>query len=142
MNSNSQEEFDIVKLIELSRYKKYETTVAGFGALDKIDKLDIPKKLKSRKIAVQALHALSENLIQYDYISAEEKQQVEEKTSDTDENKKNLDALFSSPAPVVEEDTEEDELPQDEEKSQASDEDGDYSDDFEDDASFEDDEEK
>ena len=138
MNSNSQEEFDIVKLIELSRYKKYETTVAGFGALDKIDKLDIPKKLKTRKIAVQALHALSENLIQYDYISAEEKQQVEEKTSDTDENKKNLDALFSSPAPVAEEDTEEDELPLDEEKSQADD-DSEFSDDFDDDAEDEED---
>jgi hypothetical protein len=41
---SQNQDFDIVKLIELSRHKKYESTIAGFGAIDKLERIAIPKK--------------------------------------------------------------------------------------------------
>lgn len=48
--SNLNNEFDVLRVVELARIKKYEITSAGFALLDKIDNLDtLPKKLKNRK---------------------------------------------------------------------------------------------
>lgn len=114
----SQPDFDILKLIELGRYKKYETTVAGFSVLDKIDKIDIPKKLRTRKFAVQALHALSENLVQFSYFTPEQKLELAAEAAKSDAPYKGFKGLFANTAaPVVEEETEEEFIPQEEEKT-------------------------
>ncbi|MBK8396460.1 MAG: DNA primase [Leptospiraceae bacterium] len=112
----STQEFEIGKLIELARHKKYELTSAGFAALDKIERIAVPKKLKTRKIAVQALHALSEGLVQYGYFSPEERKKLQAEANMSDAPYKGFKGLFSnSAAPVVEEDIEEDFIPQEEE---------------------------
>lgn len=112
----STQEFEIGKLIELARHKKYELTSAGFAALDKIERVAVPKKLKTRKIAVQALYALSDGLIQYGYFSAEERKKLQAEANMSDAPYKGFKGLFSnSAAPVVEEDIEEDFIPQEEE---------------------------
>lgn len=111
----SAQEFEIGKLIELARKKKYELTSAGFAALDKIERIAIPKKLKTRKIAVQALYALSEDLIKYGYFSPEERKKMQAEVNMSDAPYKGFKGLFSnSAAPIVEEDTEEDFIPQEE----------------------------
>lgn len=113
----STQEFEIGKLIELARHKKYELTSAGFAALDKIERIAVPKKLKTRKIAVQALYALSDGMIKYDYFSPEERKKLQAEANMSDAPYKGgFKGLFSNPAaPVVEEDTEEDFIPQEEE---------------------------
>ncbi|MCZ8238263.1 MAG: DNA primase [Leptospiraceae bacterium] len=108
-------DFDIVKLIELSRHKKYESTVAGFGAIDKLERIAIPKKMRSRKIAVQALHALSENLVQYKYLSTDEKDSIQAEVNRRNPNyNRNNPILAPTSAPISDEISEEDELPADE----------------------------
>ncbi|HMV42181.1 MAG TPA: DNA primase [Leptospiraceae bacterium] len=112
----STQEFEIHKLIELARTKKYELAVAGFAALDKIDRVPVPKKLKTRKIAVQALYALSDGLVKYDYFTAEQRKKLQAEANMSDAPYKGFKGLFSnSAAPVVEEDIEEDYIPQEEE---------------------------
>ena len=103
----STQEFEIGKLIELARHKKYELTSAGFAALDKIERIAVPKKLKTRKIAVQALYALSDGMVKYGYFSPEERKKLQAEANMSDAPYKGgFKGLFSnSAAPVVEQDT-------------------------------------
>jgi hypothetical protein len=111
---SQNQDFDIVKLIELSRHKKYESTVAGFGAIDKLERVAIPKKMRSRKIAVQALHALSENLVQYKYLTSDEKDSIQAEVNRRNPNyNRNNPILAPTSAPISDEISEEDELPAD-----------------------------
>ncbi|MCC5813312.1 MAG: DNA primase [Leptospira sp.] len=112
---NLNKDFDIVKLIELARHKKYETTIAGFGVIDKLERVPIPKKLKSRKISVQALHALSEGLVQYKYLTKDEKTYIAEELArrNPSYNSKNQNLFAPTTAPLSSEESEEDELPAD-----------------------------
>jgi hypothetical protein len=111
-NNNQQSDFDILKVIDIARTKKYEITSAGFAALDKIDKISFSKKMKIRKPAVQALYAITENLIQYEYFSPEErKKYVQEANMSDAPYSKGFKNLFPSSAPVAEEAMEE-EIPE------------------------------
>lgn len=145
--SQNKEEFSILKVIELARIKKYETTVAGFGVLDRIEKIDIPKKLKNRKIAVQALHTLSEGLVKYDYFTPEKKKELLKEANRADAPYRySLDG-FSNSAPKTMEETEEEYIPQEEPGSENFDDDDDdysFDDDLdsEDDSDFEDEDEE
>lgn len=125
-----KDDFDIVSLIELCRERKYETCVAGFQILDKIDKISVPKKLKTRKLTVQTLYSLSSDEVQYKYLSKDEKDKIKEE-------KERLSGSTSlqgtSFAPHAEEDIEEDFIPEEEEKTETSEEDEDGFDDDEDD---------
>lgn len=109
------QDFDIVKLIELARHKKYETTVAGFAVIDKLDRVAIPKKLKSRKIAVQSLFAMSENLVQMKFLTKDEKQKIAEELAkrNSHHNSRNQPIFAPTAAPLSSEESEEDELPAD-----------------------------
>jgi hypothetical protein len=130
MSQASKEDFDIVSLIELCREKKYETCVAGFGAIDKIEKITLPKKLKNRKLTVQALYALTNDLIQWKYLSKEEREKIQE---EKDKISGVSSTQGSSFAPHAEEDTDEDFIPEEEaRKPEALDEDG-FEDEFGDD---------
>ena len=110
---STNQEFEISKLIELARFKKYEMSCAGFAALDKIDKLPVSQKLKTRKIAVQALSVLSDNLVKYDYFSLEERKKLQQEAGMSDAPYKGFKNLFT--APKAEEDLDEDYIPQEEE---------------------------
>lgn len=144
MSNNPIEDFNVFKVIELARYKKYEITVAGFNVLDKIDRVDVPKKLKTRKVAVQALYALSENLIKYDYIPLEEKKKLLQEISYQQSPRGKFGNIFTTDAPTVEESNEEENIPEEEppvhtERDLGEDEYGSYNDEYEDDEDDEDD---
>jgi len=137
MSSNQNNEFDVLKVVELARHKKYEITSAGFAALDKIDKINsLPKKMRTRKPAVQALHAIAEGLVKYDYFTPEERRRLLQEAGMSDAPYRNSGVAN---APVAEEDFEEEYIPEDEPKaSSASDEEGEF-DEMDDDSDYEDD---
>lgn len=111
MNQNS--EFDIVTLIELAKRNKYERAVAGFHTLDRIERLELPKKIKARKLAVQAMFALANEEVQYQYFTKEERIQLDKEANLTSESYSKFNGLFEAPqAPIAEEDTEEDFIPE------------------------------
>ncbi|AXX15703.1 hypothetical protein [Leptospira borgpetersenii] len=148
MNQNS--EFDIVTLIELAKRNKYEKAVAGFHTLDRIERLELPKKIKSRKLAVQAMFALASEEVQYQYFTKEERIKLDQEANLSNESYSKFNGLFEAPqAPIAEEDTEEDFIPEeaprpildgDEEDEDSLDDDEEEDDDEEDDD--EDDEEE
>ncbi|UMQ55900.1 hypothetical protein [Leptospira interrogans] len=153
MNQNS--EFDIVTLIELAKRNKYERAVAGFHTLDRIERLELPKKIKARKLAVQAMFALASEEVQYQYFTKEERIQLDREANLTNESYSKFNGLFEAPqAPIAEEDTEEDFIPEeaprpildgeddeDEDSLDEDDDDDDEDDDNEDEDDFDEDEE-
>ncbi|MCS6983609.1 MAG: hypothetical protein NZM25_00590 [Leptospiraceae bacterium] len=58
---------EIAKILFLAKQKKYEVTCAIFDTADHIFKLEIPKHLRRRKLAVQALHLVADGLVKYGY---------------------------------------------------------------------------
>lgn len=111
MNQNS--EFDIVTLIELAKRNKYERAVAGFHTLDRIERLELPKKIKARKLAVQAMFALASEEVQYQYFTREERIQLDQEANINNASYSKFNGLFEAPqAPIAEEDTEEDFIPE------------------------------
>ncbi|MCW7479523.1 DNA primase [Leptospira kanakyensis] len=111
MSQSHKEDFDIVSLIELCREKKYETCVAGFSTIDKIEKITLPKKLKNRKLTVQALYALTNDMVQWKYLSSEEKALLQ---AEKDKLAGVTSTAGTSFAPHAEEDIEEDFIPEEE----------------------------
>lgn len=104
-------EFEISKLLEITKNNKYEACVAAFEVIGNLERLDIPKKYLTRKHAVQAMVALSDGLIKYDYIDEETRLKLEEELQGQSKARAQsaLDAVFASPtgAPLVD-DSEED----------------------------------
>ncbi|WP_317660211.1 DNA primase [Leptospira borgpetersenii] len=142
MNQNS--EFDIVTLIELAKRNKYEKAVAGFHTLDRIERLELPKKIKSRKLAVQAMFALASEEVQYQYFTKEERIKLDQEANLSNESYSKFNGLFEAPqAPIAEEDTEEDFIPEEAPRPilDGDEEDEDSLDDEEDDDEEDDDEE-
>ncbi|MDF3819557.1 DNA primase [Leptospira sp. 96542] len=111
MSQTHKEDFDIVSLIELCREKKYETCVAGFSTIDKIEKITLPKKLKNRKLTVQALYSLTNDLVQWKYLSKEERDKLQ---AEKDKIAGVSSTTSTSFAPHAEEDIEEDFIPEEE----------------------------
>nr|WP_232423424.1 MULTISPECIES: DNA primase [Leptospira] len=150
MNQNS--EFDIVTLIELAKRNKYEKAVAGFHTLDRIERLELPKKIKSRKLAVQAMFALASEEVQYQYFTKEERIKLDQEANLSNESYSKFNGLFEAPqAPIAEEDTEEDFIPEeaprpildgDEDEDSLDDEEDDEDEDEEDDDEDNEDEEE
>ena len=60
-------QIDISKILNLTDKNKFEITCAAFDAVDHVLKLDIPKSLKGRKSAVQAISLLADNQLKYGY---------------------------------------------------------------------------
>ncbi|MDV6234878.1 DNA primase [Leptospira ellisii] len=110
---NQNPEFDIVTLIELAKRNKYERAVAGFQTLDRIERLELPKKIKARKLAVQAMYALSSEEVQYQYFTREERVKLDQEANISNASYSKFNGLFETPqAPIAEEDTEEDFIPE------------------------------
>jgi len=76
--SRDPKEFEISKLLQLANKDKYATTVAAFEVIDKLEQIEIPKKYVNRKPAVKAMIALSDGIVQYDYIEDEARKALEE----------------------------------------------------------------
>ena len=60
-------EIEISKVLQLGRQKKYEMACASFDLVDHIFKVEVPRSLRGRKMAVQALSLLADGHIQYGY---------------------------------------------------------------------------
>lgn len=60
-------EIEIAKVLNLSKKQKYEIACATFDVVDHIFKVDVPRSLKTRKLAVQAMSLLSDGNVQYGY---------------------------------------------------------------------------
>ncbi len=60
-------ELDIGRVINLAKNRKYEITVACFDVVENLPLLDVPRSMKGRKRAVQALSLLSDGEVQYGY---------------------------------------------------------------------------
>ncbi len=105
-------DFEISKLLGITDQNKYEAAVAAFEVIHHLDHIEYSRKEMTRKPAVKALMALSDERIKYDYIDDETRQQVEEELRNKArvQAQSALDAVFNAPgsaAPVAE-DSEED----------------------------------
>ena len=60
-------EIEISKVLNLAKNQKYEVTCATFDLVDHIFKVDVPRSMKSRKLAVQSMSLIADGNIQYDY---------------------------------------------------------------------------
>lgn len=87
-------EFEISKLLDLSRENKYATTVAAFEVIDMLEQIDIPRKLANRKPAVKAMSALSEATVQWDYIDDDAREALASELENS--RRANLDAVFGT----------------------------------------------
>lgn len=94
-------EFEISKLLEITRHDKYATAVAAFEVIDQAERLDIPKKWKTRKPAVQAMMALSDDMIRYGFISDDVRQQLREELYESGEGEAPF--MMAGAAPVTDE---------------------------------------
>lgn len=70
-------QIDISKVLQLAKGHKYEIVCASFDVVDHIFKIDIPRSMRGRKLAVQAITLLADGLINYAY---DEKPESEENT--------------------------------------------------------------
>ena len=60
-------EIEISKVLNLAKNQKYEVTCATFDLVDHIFKVDVPRSMKNRKLAVQSMSLIADGNIQYDY---------------------------------------------------------------------------
>ena len=60
-------ELEISKVLNLAKIKKYEVACASFDLIDHIFKIEIPRSMKTRKLAVQAMSLLVDGNVQYGY---------------------------------------------------------------------------
>ncbi|MCB1146987.1 MAG: hypothetical protein KDK41_12825 [Leptospiraceae bacterium] len=74
-------DIEIAKILYLAKNHKYEVTCASFDTVDHIFKLDVPRSMKNRKSAVQAMSLLADGGVQYGY----EKRHTNIQTVDEDE---------------------------------------------------------
>ena len=135
--SKEPKDFEITRLLELTGGEKYAATVAAFEIIEKLDQLEIPKKYLNRKPSIQAMAALTETVIRFDYIDDETREKVETELRESRKSKSALDEVFSS-APVSDDSEEDlDEIidmePQDQFLDDSADEDDDGDDDQDDD---------
>ena len=93
-------EFEISKLLQITRTDKYATAVAAFEVIDQAERLDLPRKWKNRKPAVQAMMALSDEMVRFGFIADEERQKLREELQEEDNEV--MDVLTSA-APVTDE---------------------------------------
>ncbi|MCR9142000.1 MAG: hypothetical protein NXI24_07090 [bacterium] len=87
-------DFEISKLLDLSRDQKYATTVAAFEVIDMLEQIDIPRKMANRKPAVKAMNALFEKTVQWDYIDDEAREALAAELENS--RRANLDAVFGN----------------------------------------------
>ena len=59
--------FPISKVLDLTQQNKFEVICAAFDAVDHIFKVDIPRSLKGRKSAIQAMTLLADDQLKYGY---------------------------------------------------------------------------
>lgn len=64
-------EIEISKVLQLAKGNKYEKSCATFDLVDHILKVDVPKSLRGKKPAVQAIVLLADEQIHYGYDTSE-----------------------------------------------------------------------
>lgn len=96
-------EFQISELLKITAQNKYATAVAAFEVVDNAHMLDLPPKWATRKAAVQAMMALSRDVVRFDFISDEQRKKLEAELQ-VNTHRNSAEALFrGSPtsAPVA-----------------------------------------
>ena len=64
-------DIEIAKILYLAKNKKYEVTCAAFDLVDHMPKVEIPRILKGRKLAVQAMSLIADEQVNYGYENEE-----------------------------------------------------------------------
>ena len=91
-------EFQISELLKITAQNKYAAAVAAFEVVDTAHMLDLPPKWGTRKAAVQAMMALSRDVVRFDFISDEQREKLEAELQ-INTHRDSAEALFrGSPA--------------------------------------------
>ena len=64
-------DIEIAKVLYLAKNKKYEVTCAAFDLVDHMPKVEMPRLLKGRKLAVQAMALIADEQVNYGYENEE-----------------------------------------------------------------------
>lgn len=64
-------DIEIAKVLYLAKNKKYEVTCAAFDLVDHMPKVEVPRLLKGRKLAVQAMSLIADEQVNYGYENEE-----------------------------------------------------------------------
>lgn len=90
-------ELEISKVLNLAKSNKYATACAAFDVVDHIFKIEVPKSLKPRKLAVQAMTLLQDGVVKYGYESKlEEAAQMNAPTENSPEKENTADSASGS----------------------------------------------
>lgn len=83
-------EIEMSKVLNLAKSQKYEVTCATFDLVDHIFKVDVPRSMKSRKLAVQSMSLIADGHIQFDYESDHPGQELKApiKSKESEESEK------------------------------------------------------
>lgn len=60
-------DIEIAKILYLAKNHKYEVACASFDLVDHIFKVEVPRSLRKRKLAVQSMSLLADEHIKYGY---------------------------------------------------------------------------
>lgn len=90
-------EFQISELLRITSKNKYAAAVAAFEVVDNTHMIDIPSRWTTRKAAVQSMMALSRDLVQFDFITDDQRSALEAELQKST-HRDSAEALFRSPA--------------------------------------------
>lgn len=102
-------DFQISELLKITAEKKYAASVAAFEVVDNGYMIELPPKWSTRKVAVQAMLALSRDIVQFDSITDEQRAKLEAELQNSP-HRDSAEALFRSKAGAPVSDDSEDEL--------------------------------
>jgi hypothetical protein len=96
-------EFQISELLKITEQNKYAAAVAAFEVVDSLHMLDLPSKWSTRKAAVQAMMALSRDVVRFGFISDDQRKKLEAELQ-ASSHRNSAEALFrgaTAAAPVA-----------------------------------------
>ncbi len=90
-------EFQISELLKITAQNKYAAAVAAFEVVDNTHMLELPPRWGTRKAAVQAMMALSRDIVKFDFITDEQRAKLEAELQ-TSSHRDTAEALFRGSA--------------------------------------------
>lgn len=89
-------DFDVSVLLHLAEKNRYAKTVAICKTIDFLGHVEFPKRMIPRKPSVKAVFALENQKLQWDYISDEAREELNQKLASVSSSPQSpLDAVFS-----------------------------------------------
>ncbi|MBW7858132.1 MAG: hypothetical protein H3C43_07565 [Leptonema sp. (in: Bacteria)] len=102
-------DFQISELLKITAENKYAASVAAFEVVDNSYMIELPSKWSTRKAAVQAMMALSRDIVQFDSVTDEQRAKLEAELQNSP-HRDSAEALFRSSAGAPVMDDSEDDL--------------------------------